>query len=556
MPFEDLFGLTPWPCEKLTAAAPAARLPGAVEPSPAQQALGSKHRQRAAGPEPEMIAKKSPALRVLMEMRPAFDGHAGIPQETRLLFRALGILGGIELEGLLQGSNRVLAAGLQPGERAKRIDTEHLALDRLGRVVISLEEDFRFSNLRAAAATAVMALRHITGGREKLGRFDAKPFADYIWRRLFAATLPPGDFEVVTQARYRIARVPWNLMHLCALLTRYLGYALYPRLDTSDFDLMISETPFPASVSRNTQLIVRYHDAIPLLMPHTISDRFYHQAFHYGALRKNAANGAWFVCVSEATRKDLLSVFPQVERRALTIHNMVSHHYFNENSSPSRIPEIIDTRSTVKNGPSARAAPTPLEYLLIVSTIEPRKNHLGLLGAWESLHDRYPALKLVVVGKRGWHSRGILKKFEYWVRRGDVFLLQDVPAGDLRLLYKHASATVCPSFGEGFDFSGVEAMISGGVVAASNIPVHREVYGDAAEFLNPYAGEEVERAIHALIDPANRARRDELVRRGAQVSSRYTADAILPQWVSFLNSVAPQGTSVVPEPRAMGADLT
>ena len=40
-------------------------------------------------------------------------------------------------------------------------------------------------------------------------------------------------------------------------------------------------------------------------MPHTISDRRFHQAFHYRALRKNVESGAWFVCVSDATRKDL-----------------------------------------------------------------------------------------------------------------------------------------------------------------------------------------------------------------------------------------------------------
>ena len=74
-----------------------------------------------------------------------------------------------------------------------------------------------------------------------------------------------------------------------------------------------------------------------------------------------------------------------------------------------------------------------------------------------------------------------------WMERGDVFLVADVPSADLRLLYKHARATVCPSFGEGFDFSGVEAMKSGGAVVASDIAVHREIYADAAEYCNPYS---------------------------------------------------------------------
>jgi glycosyltransferase involved in cell wall biosynthesis len=328
-------------------------------------------------------------------------------------------------------------------------------------------------------------------------------------------------------------------MHICALVTSYLGVRLYPRLDTSQFDVMISETPYPASVSRRTRLIVRYHDAIPLLMPHTISDRHYHHAFHYGALRKNAESGAWFVCVSEATRQDLLSVFPQLESRSLTIHNMVSHNYYDEASTPDRLPEIIQTRSSsAVRPPIGLTTAGGLDYLLIVSTIEPRKNHLGLLAAWEALRtERLPNLKLLVVGRRGWHHREILKRFRPWVARGEAYLLEDVPFADLRLLYKHARATVCPSFGEGFDFSGVEAMRSGGAVVASDIAVHREVYADAAEYFNPYSSAAMAQAIVNVIDPVQHARRDELVGKGAIIAARYVYEAILPQWQAFLRSM-------------------
>jgi glycosyltransferase involved in cell wall biosynthesis len=474
-----------------------------------------------------------------MEMRPALEGHAGIPQETRLLFRGLSMLDEVSVEGLMQHAERVLAEGLPP--RPSRLFGSlplHEQFDRLGRVVITMEQPFWYSSLRATLCTMAMAGRHLLGGRETLARFDTEHFSDYLWRRFFARTLPASDFDAVTRAPFRIARIPWNGMQICALVGRYLGYPLYPRLDTSDFDLMISETPFPATVSRRTQLIVRYHDAIPLLMPHTISKRHYHHAFHYGALRKNAANGAWFVCVSESTRRDLLSVFPEVEKRSLTIHNMVSHHYFDEASTPERIPEIIDTRSTIKLDPGFIAgAAGGIQYLLAVSTIEPRKNHLTLLAAWESLHaHRFPDLKLIVVGRRGWHHRPILAKLRPWAERGQVFLLEDVPSADLRLLYRHAQATVCPSYYEGFDFSGVEAMMCGTAVVASDIAVHREVYDDAAEYCNPYSSEDMARAIRVVIDPANHARRSELVARGAAVAPRYRYDVILPKWQAFLRS--------------------
>jgi len=482
-------------------------------------------------------------------MRPALDGHAGIPQETRLLFRGLSTLDGLDVEGLLQSSNRVISKGLPPhGSGALAALSNDQRIQRLSRVVISLRHQDRQRRVerwgeswRQLGAPLAMVLRSLLGRRESLGTFDAEHFRDFVWRDLFARTLPVEDFDVVTRAGFRVARVPWNLMHAGGLLTRKLGSAVYPQLDTKGYDVMIAETPYPGLVAPGTQMVVRYHDAIPLLMPHTITDKAFHQAAHYHALRSNVKSGAWFACVSDATRRDLLSIFPEAEQRSVTIHNMVSHHYHAaDDCSPERIHEIVRTRrntAAVKGRePDVELwAQRPLDYLLMVSTIEPRKNHHTLLAAWEQLRvERYAGLKLVVVGALGWDHDPIVKRMRPWLERGELQLLEEVPAGELRLLYHHARATVCPSFGEGFDFSGVEAMRCGGAVVASDIPVHRDIYGPAAEYFNAYSAPDLAQALVRVIDPLSQARRDDLVTQGEQVSQRYLPQAVLPQWREFL----------------------
>jgi glycosyltransferase involved in cell wall biosynthesis len=492
-----------------------------------------------------LAAPKEP-IKILLEMRPALEKHAGIPQQTRLLFRGLSLLDEISIEGLIQSGSHALGRGLSPSGRGWLGPLpKHKEIDRLARVVIMLEQSFRRSHLSVPA----LALRRLLGGSESLTRFESRHYRDFIWRRLFSKTLPATDFERVTAANFRIARAPWTAMHVHGLISRYMGRAVFPRLDTSAFDVMISETPYPAVVSKSTRLVVRYHDAIPMLMPHTISKRRYHQAFHYRALRCNVDNGAWFACVSEATRKDLLAIFPQAAPRAVTIHNIISHDYFAEASSSLRVREIVRTRLNPRIA-QAHLDPTlkarlfeentlgaAPQYLLMVSTIEPRKNHLALLSAWERLRaERFPQLKLLVVGSLGWQHRPIVQKLVPWLERGEAFVLEDVPSPELRLLYKHAAATVCPSFAEGFDLSGVEAMKSGGAVAASDIPVHREIYANAAEYFNPYSVDDLSRAIQNVVDPACQGRREELVQLGAQVAGRYGYEAILPKWQAFLGS--------------------
>src|SRR5215469_15302433 len=273
-----------------------------------------------------LVTTKTP-LRILLEMRPALDRHAGIPQQTRLLLRGLSQLSDLSVEGLLQSATHALRPGVPKGSGGiLGALPKHRQIDRWARVVIMLEQKFWRSRLSAAAAI----IRRVLGGSEQLTRFDPTYFRDFVWRRMFAPTLPPLDFDLVTKVPLRVAQTPWSAMHICAFVTRCLGRSLFPRLGTAGFDLMIAETPYPATVERGTKLIVRYHDAIPLLLPHTISNRSYLQSFHYQALRRNVDSGAWFVCLSEATRRDLLSIFPEVESRTITIHNMVSHDYFDE----------------------------------------------------------------------------------------------------------------------------------------------------------------------------------------------------------------------------------
>jgi len=509
-------------------------------------------------------------VKVLLEMRPALEGHAGIPQEVRLLFHGLRSLEGITVEGLLQSSNRIIARGLpHPDSAAYRRLKIDQRIHRLSRVVISLRasQHPRFAErlahgLRLLTAPMGIVARALLGREHQLGTFEGEHFPDFVWREMFARTLPVADMPAVAHARMRVARVPWNLAHSVALLTHKLGRAVYPRIDSRDFDVMIAETPYPGVVSPGTQMVVRYHDAVPILMPHTITDKAFHQAAHYHALKRNVKSGAWFSCVSDATRRDLISIFPEVEPRSLTIHNMVSHHYYEESASAGRLFEIVRTRrhSFEEKGPVGRLhgllaplrhsadpgmEPDALrwmgpshQYLLMVSTIEPRKNHATLLAAWEQLRqDRFPDLKLVIVGSLGWDHASIVRRFRPWLANGDVQMLEDVPAAELRVLYHHAAATVCPSLGEGFDFSGVEAMRCGCPVVASEIQVHRDVYGPAAEYFSTYSAADLGRAVQAVIDPAHAGYRQALVEHGRSVSAAYLPERILPLWQSFLQSL-------------------
>lgn len=518
--------------------------------------------------------KTNPAsgkTKVLLEMRPAFEGYAGIPQETRLLFSIIAKMPAYEVEGLLQGGQAHLNLSQGTPQKESRYFLKKTTPARrygmYSKVITSLREKPYLSVLEGMnnflekrLEWFVLRLGTIFKFPIKSTMFRGEGFEDFLWRTLFDKTLPSSEFSSVVSRNFQVLSASWQGMHKAGLSSIAVSrHAVYPKLNLGETEIFIGQTPYPGQVSRKTRMIIRYHDAIPIFYPHTINDVSEHQATHQYALEGNVKSGAWFACVSEATRSDLLKLHPEAEERSVAIHNIISPHYFREETPFERVRGIIRSRIYGADPESKGLGVTPeflnlreqesfyrrnlftkeFKYLLVVSTIEPRKNHSRAIAAWEILKEEVdPSLKLVIVGTLGWGFQKMVKQLRTWIDRGELFMLNSVPSPDLRVLYRHAAATICPSVQEGFDFSGVEAMCSGGVTAASDIPVHREIYEDAAEYFDPYSTRSTVESLKRMIySTESTAMRERLERRGSEISRRYTPEVIMPKWEAFLEKV-------------------
>lgn len=129
-------------------------------------------------------------------------------------------------------------------------------------------------------------------------------------------------------------------------------------------------------------------------------------------------------------------------------------------------------------------------YSLYVGTIEPRKNLLNLLSAYERLplplRQRWP---LILSGYRGWQSDKIHQAIGRAERQGWARYLGFVPAADLPLLIAGARLFCFPSHYEGFGLPVLEAMSCGVPVVCSNSSSLPEVVGDATLMAAPDAVE-------------------------------------------------------------------
>lgn len=123
---------------------------------------------------------------------------------------------------------------------------------------------------------------------------------------------------------------------------------------------------------------------------------------------------------------------------------------------------------------------------LMVSTIEPRKNHVYLLDAFERLWAEGSQARLCIIGRIGWKCDDLIARIRRHAeldRR--LFMVNDADDTSLEYAYSHARALVFPSHVEGFGLPLVEAMQRGLPVFASDIPVFREIGGDFIGYFDP-----------------------------------------------------------------------
>ena len=135
-------------------------------------------------------------------------------------------------------------------------------------------------------------------------------------------------------------------------------------------------------------------------------------------------------------------------------------------------------------------------YVLYVGTIEPRKNTMRLLQAYEALE---PALRraypLVLAGGKGWKSDDVHRQMERAKQQGWLHYLSYVDQAELPILYAGARLFAYPSLYEGFGLPIVEAMASGTPVLTSDISCMPEVAAGAARLINPLDVEDMSRAL-------------------------------------------------------------
>lgn len=234
------------------------------------------------------------------------------------------------------------------------------------------------------------------------------------------------------------------------------------------------------------------HDLAWALMPDTYQ-WVHHLRYRITHARRWIRHADHVIVPSKATRDDVTHLF---DRAPSTVH-VVPHGINHATFDPRTRPDDATRRQRLG---------VRQPYLISLATLEPRKNLVSLVEAFDELRRRGHSLSLVLAGGRGWKRRaldGAIKRSPY---RTSITLLNFVNDTDRPALLRGALCLCLPSRYEGFGMQIAETMACGTPVVTARNSSLLEVGQDAALYVRAMNVRELTDVLEQVVtDPALRS---------------------------------------------------
>ncbi|MBE9032276.1 glycosyltransferase family 4 protein [filamentous cyanobacterium LEGE 11480] len=189
------------------------------------------------------------------------------------------------------------------------------------------------------------------------------------------------------------------------------------------------------------------------------------------------------------------------------------------------------------NAPTIAGYDAQKPYILFVSTIEPRKNILGVIAAFDQLKKtQHIPHDLVLVGQKGWLFEPIFERIGQSPYCESIHHLDYLTNDQVSDFYRYADVFVYPSHYEGFGLPVLEAMTLGCPVVCSNNSSLPEVAGPAAVLVDADDAMQIAQGLAQVI--GDRELRDQLIQQGFAQAQKFTWRATAERTLQAYKSLA------------------
>ncbi|EKD86407.1 MAG: glycosyl transferase group 1 [uncultured bacterium] len=173
-------------------------------------------------------------------------------------------------------------------------------------------------------------------------------------------------------------------------------------------------------------------------------------------------------------------------------------------------------------------------YFLFVGNVYPHKNVDTLIRAFKKVASRKD-VKLLFVGREDFSYKKLKKKVSDLESSGNLIFKQDVDDDTLASYYKNAICLVRPSHMEGFSLPPLEAIANECLVIASEIPVHREIFGDSIIYFNSQDENDLAAKMTKLLS-MDKKEKEQRIKKGVEKAKEFSWERTARQTLKIYES--------------------
>jgi len=325
---------------------------------------------------------------------------------------------------------------------------------------------------------------------------------------------PSFDFSLFSKypnVRIKKIRLPNKLLNFSFW---YFGWPAIDKLVGGVAVVFFPNIIFGA-VSRDVRVITTIHDLSFERYPECFSwkRRFWHIFINSKKICRRADK---IITVSESTTADIISLYEISKEKISFIPSASGDNFCVLNRNDSGLIEVKEKYHL------------PFKFILYLGTIEPRKNILGIIRAYNALQEKAGKennedllrYKLVIAGSLGWLGGKIFKEIKNSKFKEKIILPGFISDKDKLYVYNLSSLFVYPSFFEGFGFPPLEAMACGVPVITSNSSSLPEICAHSALLIDPDKPEEIFEAMWQIVN--NKDLREKLIQAGLKKTKEFS----------------------------------
>lgn len=324
---------------------------------------------------------------------------------------------------------------------------------------------------------------------EKKKKFKCSYFYGYYSTKL----LHPSTRENIRSFKSFVAKNPFLKKIGRKLLT------ISRKLLSSKYDIYWQPNFIPNDGIKAKKIVTSVHDFSFILHKefHPKERIEYFEKYFF----RNVVKSDMIITGSEFSKQEILERLNFDDHKVKVIYHGIDHELF-------KVYENLDINFKL-----------PKKFLFSVGSIEPRKNLIGLLKAYNSLESKIKnEYKLVLAGFKGWENSEIMKLIDK--DKENIHYLGFISDIELAKVYNLSSLFMFPSFYEGFGLPVLEAMACGTPVICSDSSSLPEVGGDAVIYCDPYEIENIKEKIEFVLK--DNKLREKMIKKGLERAKMFS----------------------------------